>query len=162
LRYYLAREVTPFEDGDFTWDKFKESYNANLANGLGNLTSRIIKMYASYDVIEPTDELKPASEWLADEFFREYCENLDNYEIGKAIDFIWLQIQEADLYIQNTQPFKLYKEQPEEARKHVAFLVASLWRISIALEPFMPETASKIQEAIKTKELTSALFMRKE
>lgn len=162
LRYYFAREITPFEDGDFTAERFKESYNANLANGLGNLTSRIIKMYASYDVPEPTDELRSSSEWFPNEFFREYRENLDNYEIGKAADFVWKQIQEADLYIQNTQPFKLYKEQPEEARNHVAYLVAALWRVSVSLEPFMPETAKKIQEAIKSKELSAPLFMRKD
>lgn len=162
LRYYLAREVTPFEDGDFTLEKFKQSYNANLANGLGNLTSRIIKMYQSYEVEEPTAELKPATEMIGEEFFREYRENLDNYEIGKAADFIWTQIGEADLYIQNTKPFSLYKTAPEEARKHVAYLIASLWRISVALEPFMPETAEKIQQAIKTKELAAPLFLRKE
>ncbi|NJO55898.1 MAG: class I tRNA ligase family protein, partial [Rhodospirillales bacterium] len=44
VRYYFAREITPFEDGDLTLEKFKESYNANLANGIGNLTSRIMKM----------------------------------------------------------------------------------------------------------------------
>ena len=44
LRYYLAREITPFEDGDFTMERFKEVYNANLANGLGNLVSRIMKL----------------------------------------------------------------------------------------------------------------------
>ncbi len=162
LRYYLAREITPFEDGDFTEDKFKESYNANLANGLGNLTSRIIKMYQSYEVAEPTSELKSSREWLADDFYQEYCENLNNYEISKAADFIWKQIGEADLYIQNTQPFKLYKDKPEEARIHVAYLVGSLWRIAVALEPIMPVTAKKIQEAIKMKELSAPLFMRKD
>ncbi len=40
LRYWLAREMNTFEDGDFTVERFKESYNANLANGLGNLVSR--------------------------------------------------------------------------------------------------------------------------
>lgn len=161
LRYYIAREVTPFEDGDFTWDKFKQSYNANLANGLGNLTSRIIKMYASYEVAEPAD-LKPAEEWLPDDFFADYREALDNYELSKAADFIWTQIGEADLYIQNTKPFSLYKTEPEEARKHVAYLVSALWRIAVAIEPFMPETAANIQTAIKTKELSAPLFLRQE
>jgi len=46
LRYWFAREMPTFEDGDFTWEKFKESYNVNLANGLGNWTSRIMKMFA--------------------------------------------------------------------------------------------------------------------
>jgi len=44
LRYYVARELSTFEDSDVTMEKFKESYNANLANGIGNLTSRIMKM----------------------------------------------------------------------------------------------------------------------
>lgn len=162
LRYYLAREITPFEDGDFTWERFRDAYNANLANGLGNLVSRVIKMYATYDVPEPTAELKPASVWLPDEFFREYREALDQFEISRAADFIWTQIKEADLYIQNTQPFKTYKENPTEARQQVAFLVAALWRIAVALEPFLPDAAAKIQEAIKTKTLPAPLFARKD
>ena len=48
LRYYLARHIHPFEDSDFTMEKFKEVYNANLANGLGNLVSRIMKMGQEY------------------------------------------------------------------------------------------------------------------
>ena len=48
LRYYLAREISPFEDGDFTKEKFIEVYNANLANGLGNLVSRSLKMAEQY------------------------------------------------------------------------------------------------------------------
>src|SRR3989338_5878225 len=48
LRYYLAREVSPTEDWDLTREKFKEVYNANLANGLGNLVSRICKMAEQY------------------------------------------------------------------------------------------------------------------
>jgi methionyl-tRNA synthetase len=161
LRYYLSREVTPFEDGDFTWEKFKDSYNGNLANGLGNLTSRIIKMYQGYEVPEP-DDLKPAEKYIGDDFFKEFRENMDRYELSKAADFIWTQIKEADLYIQNTKPFSVYKTDPEEARKHVAYLVSALWRISIALEPIMPETAKAIRAAIKNKELSAPLFMRKD
>jgi len=161
LRYYLTREVSPVEDGDFSWEKLKDSYNGSLANGLGNLTSRIIKMYQSYEVPEPKD-LISASKWLSDDFFREYCEALDNFEFGKAMEFIWTQIKEADLYIANTKPFSLYKTEPKEARKHVSYLVSALWRIAVALEPFMPSTAQKIQTAIKTKELSEPLFLRKE
>ncbi len=162
LRYYLAREITPFEDGDFTWDKFKEAYNANLANGLGNLTSRIIKMYQAYDVPEPTAELKSAGEWLRDDFFGDYREALDRYELNRAADFIWTQISEADRYIQATQPFKKYKDDPSAARRDVAYLVTALWRIAIALEPFMPSTAREIQVAIKEKNLPTPLFLRRD
>jgi methionyl-tRNA synthetase len=119
-------------------------------------------MYASYEVEEPTAELKSAEEWLLDEFFREYREALDNFEFGKAAEFIWTQIKEADLYVANTKPFSLYKTEPEEARKHVAYLVSALWRITVALEPFMPDTAEKIRVAIKNKALTENLFPRKD
>jgi methionyl-tRNA synthetase len=50
LRYYLLREISTFEDGDYTWEKFVETYNAGLANGIGNLTSRIMKMAISNSV----------------------------------------------------------------------------------------------------------------
>jgi len=50
VRYYLVREISPFEDGDMTEEKFKDSYNGNLANGIGNLVSRIMKMIEQYDI----------------------------------------------------------------------------------------------------------------
>ena len=162
LRYYLAREITPFEDGDFTWEKFKESYNSNLANGLGNLVSRVIKMASLYEVSARKEDLLGSKELIKTDFYREYREYLDNYELSKAADFIWTQIQEADLYIQNTQPFKLYKENPAEAKKYIVYLLGALWRISVTLGPFMPVTAEKIQTAVKTRELPAPLFARKE
>ncbi|MEK7477883.1 MAG: methionine--tRNA ligase [Patescibacteria group bacterium] len=162
LRYYLAREVTPFEDGDFTWDKFKDAYNGNLANGLGNLVSRVIKMYVAYEAEAKPEDLKSVEEWIKDDFFKEYREYLDNYEINKAADFVWTQIKEADLYIQNTQPFKLFKDNPTKAREHVSYLIGALWRISVGLEPLMPSTAQKIRAVVKNKELLAPLFARKD
>lgn len=162
LRYYLARELTPFEDGDFTAEKFKSVYNADLANGLGNLTSRIMKMATTYDVEFNQDELRPKEDLIKDDFYSEYREYLDTYEISKAADFIWTQIGEADLYIQNTTPFKLVKTDPEAAKEHVAYLVSALWRIAVALSPIMPETAEKIFVCIQTKSMPEPLFLRKE
>ena len=161
LRYYLAREVSPFEDSDFTWDKFRKAYNGNLANGLGNLVSRVIKMYVAYEAEAAAGDLREPSEWVKDDFFKDYREYLDNYEINQAADFVWTQIKEADLYVQNTQPFKLFKNDPAKAREHVVYLVGTLWRIATGLEPFMPNTAQAIREAIKNKKLEIPLFARK-
>lgn len=161
LRYYLAREVTPFEDSDFTAIKFKDSYNSNLANGLGNLVSRVIKMASLYQISALENDLVSARELITEDFYQEYREFLDNYEINKAADFIWTQIGEADLYIQNTQPFKLIKDNPEEAKKHIQYLLGALWRIAVALLPIMPKTAEQIQLAVKSGTLSENLFVRK-
>ena len=50
MRYFLLREISSFEDSPFTMERFKDAYNANLANGLGNLVSRILTMAESYGV----------------------------------------------------------------------------------------------------------------
>jgi methionyl-tRNA synthetase len=162
LRYYFAREITPFEDGDFTNERFKESYNANLANGLGNLASRILKMSSLYEVSADSNDILESTDLIKNDFFQEFRGFMENYEISKGADFIWIQIQEADLYIQNTQPFKLIKTDPEEAKKHVKYLLGALWRISVALLPILPETAQKIQSGIKKGTLDENLFARKD
>jgi len=162
LRYYFAREITPFEDGDFTIEKFKTSYNANLANGLGNLVSRVLKMASLYEVSAKKENLIESEELIKTDFYQEYRGYFDIYEISRAADFVWTQIQEADLFIQNTQPFKLIKTDPETAKQHIEYLLGAVWRISVALIPFMPATAEKIQAGVKTGILEVNLFIRKD
>ena len=111
LRYYLAREVSPFEDGDFTAERFKEVYNADLANGVGNLTARIMKMAISYDV-RATDKTRAQT---TDSIWKSGNTYLNAYRINEAIGEIWLgarlasgvdSIEMLNAYIQNEQPFK--------------------------------------------------------
>ncbi|MEK7168086.1 MAG: class I tRNA ligase family protein, partial [Patescibacteria group bacterium] len=109
-RYYLLREITPFGDGDITEKKFKEAYNANLANGLGNLVARIMKMSEQY---LKSEKFKVESGKLPEN----YKKFMDSFELSKAMDLIWQKISEMDLYIQKTQPFKLVKEDEEKAKK---------------------------------------------
>ena len=162
LRYFILRELSPFEDSDFTLERFRDSYNGELANGLGNLTSRIIKMAETYEVkILPAD-LRPAGVWLLDDFFAEYRSAIEEFQPNRALDFIWTQIKEADLYIQNTEPFKLIKTEPAKAKEHVEYLLGALWRIAIGLEPFLPETALKIQKMIKRELPLEPLFLRRD
>jgi methionyl-tRNA synthetase len=151
LRYYLLREVTSYEDGDITKEKFKTAYNANLANGLGNLTSRIMKM-AENNLDKPVDIER---EVVPSDF-------LNNLEFHKFMDYIWEQISETDLYIQETEPFKLIKINPAQAKDVIRDLVQKLNSIAVLLEPVMPESAQKIQNAIKENRMPSEpLFLRK-
>ncbi len=160
LRYYLAREITPFEDGDFTPERFKEVYNANLANGLGNLTSRIMKMATSYD-IKATEATRALTlEGLYPHPHTD--EHLENFQIDRAMDEIWTEgVQNLDSYIQREQPFKKIKEDKEGARKDVEYLLFHLRGVALKLYPFMPETAKKIDDAVMNHVMPEPLFLRK-
>jgi methionyl-tRNA synthetase len=158
LRYWLLRGITPFEDGDFTLEKFAEAYNANLANGLGNATARILKMVVANDV----QFALPAAESIqAAQLFQNVSAALDGFHFEKAMNYIWQAIGVLDEKIQKTEPFKLIKTGPENAKKIIAELAIGLWEISLVLQPFLPETARKIMAAIQDRQLPPILFPRK-
>lgn len=160
VRYYLLREVSQFEDGDITVEKFKEAYNANLANGLGNLASRILKMSESAGVKPGLPDKK---EIFEDEKIKNLFEkHLDNYRINETINGIWDEISETDKYIQDKKPFNLIKINESEAKKIIGELIIKLWRIATMLEIFLPESAEKIQKMIRENKMPEQpLFPRK-
>lgn len=154
VRYYLLREILPFDDGDITLEKFKEAYNANLANGLGNLVSRVMKMSEQY---LSNRERVTRNEKMLDGF----KEFMDNFELNKATDLIWRKISELDLKIQETQPFKLIKTDEKKAKEILTELVAGLQVIALMLKPFLPDTSEKIIKAIEANKMPEPLFLRK-
>ena len=155
LRYYMAREISPFEDGVFTMERFTEAYNANLANGLGNLVSRIMKM-ASVN-LDSCPDIPETN------ISREYFDYLDKFEINKAADYIWSEIGAMDLYIQENQPFKVVKTDRDSGQKMIRDLVVRLYSVAKILNPIMPETSTKIKDLIKANESpNSPLFVRKD
>ncbi len=154
LRYYLARHIHPFEDSDFTMEKFKEIYNANLANGLGNVVSRVMKM--------AEDNLKSGVAVPAPAPFpKEYTEAIEAYAFNRAMDFIWSRVQKLDERITKEEPFKLIKKNPESGKKVIAELAAELYWIGRMLNPFMPETNAKIKAIVKENRMPENLFPRK-
>lgn len=154
LRYFLLREVSSFEDSPFTMERFKESYNSGLANGLGNLTSRIMKMAESYD-IKIDNHIAVASAGVQ--------ESMDSFDLKSAIDEIWLSVLHMDGYIQQEQPFKKIKENPEGAKADLQKLLGWLMDTATELKPFLPETSEKIIDLIKAnKSPSEPLFLRKD
>ncbi|MBI2010665.1 MAG: methionine--tRNA ligase [Candidatus Colwellbacteria bacterium] len=158
IRYYLLRHVNPFEDSDVTEDTIREAYNAHLANGLGNLVSRIMKMASSLDL----DVELPKSEGVIyGREFQETFKELENYEFNGVADNLWVEISRLDAEIQAEKPFNLIESDPKKARKIIADLVLKLWYLAISLEPLMPETSLKIQELIQqNKAPEKPLFLR--
>lgn len=156
LRYFLLREVGSFEDSPFTIDRFRDAYNSGLANGLGNLTSRILTMSSSYGV-------KLSDEELDVKYFSDPKEDFENYDINKFINWIWECLGALDKYIQENEPFKKIKVNKEEAEKDVHYLLLHLYKASLAIEPMLPETSQKIQELIRqNKKPEQPLFLRKQ
>jgi methionyl-tRNA synthetase len=155
LRYFLLREVSSFEDGPFTVERFKDAYNSGLANGLGNLTSRILTMSSNYGVRLSDQELNM-------KYYEETKEDLENFDINKFLNWIWECLGALDKYIQKNEPFKKIKINKEEALKDVHYLLLHLYKASLAIEPMLPETSIKIQELIKqNKKPDQPLFVRK-
>lgn len=156
VRYYLLREISPFEDGDITEEKFKDAYNANLANGLGNLTARIMKMSEQYLAGEAFESDMSEEEGA----IAEIGEPMENLELNRAMDKIWELVSKLDSRIQKTEPFKLVKTDEEAAKKILRELVGGLKKIALMLAPFLPETSQKILSAIQDNKMPKPLFLR--
>ncbi len=163
LRYFIAREFSPYEDSDFTIERFKEAYNANLANGIGNLTSRILKMATSYDVDFDSVLAEVANPHVKREIFDSMADDIEDFNFSSAANKIWQKIGELDTSIQEKEPFKKIKVDKEGAIKDVENMLVELYKIAFALGPFLPDTSSKIIELIESKTFPEApLFARKD
>ena len=162
LRYYLAREVSPFEDSDFTMEKFKEVYNANLANGIGNLTSRIMRMAtANAIVLDDATSAKIAETDTAKNLHQKQTAGFENYNIKDVADAVWEVISFVDKLIQTTEPFKTIKTDKVKGEEEIRGLVAYLDLIATALLPILPDTAAEIAYCVKNSKMPeSPLFVR--
>ncbi len=154
LRYYLARHISPFEDSDFTLEKFKEAYNADLANGLGNLVARVMQLAETH--LEQGARPEPVG------FPTEYTEALEKFEVNRALDVVFARVQALDQTITQTEPFKVVKTSPERGREIIFDLTQELYAIGRMLNPFMPETSKKIKAAVLANKKPETLFPRKD
>lgn len=132
LRFWVGKEAHPFEDSDFTWKKFEEDYNANLANGLGNLVSRVSKLAEKINLKAPD---------LLNTFDPEMEKYLKEFKFNEALTHIWREIAEADKKINEEKPWELEGEKLKEILED---LVEKIQHIGFNLQPFLPETAEKI------------------
>lgn len=134
LRYYFLAKTPLFEDGDFSEEKFKEAFNSDLANGLGNLVARLAKLAekVSYD-----------SEPKSGNVYPEIDNFLKDYRIDLAIGFLWEKIKDLDQQIDTEQPWKL---NDDDLRKFLDKIVPEIQSLAFNLSPFLPETAEKIQK----------------
>ena len=151
-RYLLLRHVHPFEDTDITWERLDEWYTANLVNGLGNLTARIMKM-AETHLQEPVPTPNTSAV---------LARSMDEYSAHARMEEIWSAVGKLDEYIAIHEPFKVIKTDVEEGKKMIDHLVQDLHYVARMLHPFMPETAVIIERAIGENKKPENLFARLE
>jgi len=133
-RYYLLREIPSYGDGDFSRKRFREVYNADLANGLGNLVARVAKLCQNSDFSFPFN--KPI-------FCRRYQKYLEDYRFEKALARVWQFITQTD---QKINQEKVWEQKDKKLHQSLQSLVKSIRKISFHLKPFLPETAEKIEK----------------
>lgn len=138
FRYFFLRHIDTFADSDFTWEKFEDAYNNELANDLGNLVQRVATLAGRNDFILGE---RPAVKLPA-----EYCELMEKFEFNKAFDFAWEKVQNLNRQIDEEKPWSLAKNgEFEKLGKCLKKLVEGLLEVSQMLKPFIPTTAEKIE-----------------
>ncbi len=153
VRYYLLRHINPTEDSEFSIEKFEEAYNAGLANGLGNLVARIMKLAEdNLDGPIAKPDVQPFPDALN--------EAMGKFEFNKAMDYIWHRIQLLDQRITTEAPFSLIKSDPVAGKALIADLVTELYWIGRYLNPFMPATNELIKSTILANKKPESLFAR--
>jgi len=147
LRYFLLREISPTEDGDFTYEKFEQRYNADLASGIGNLVARVVKITESIDFPFSGKLFDKSFQKIIDKTKKEYKKALDGFRFNEALLAIWELISFCDKYIEKEKPW----EQSEKQKEIVNDLLFVINEIAFLLKPFLPETSEKISKQLKAK-----------
>lgn len=146
-RYVLLTKGYFGEDSDVTWDKMDAAYNADLANGVGNLTARIITLAGQLSFTPNTTDVIDVAADVA------------RMEMKGALEKIWARVNDANKHIEDTKPWELRKTDAAAYERVMRDLLQSLFAIGTALAPFLPDTAAKILRAMNTRERV-ILFQR--
>ncbi|MDP4000901.1 MAG: methionine--tRNA ligase [bacterium] len=158
VRYFLLREVPFGKDGDVSEDKLKERYNADLANGLGNLFSRVTNMVEKFldgDIGEFVKSPKDLSEAFQD---------LKDLNFSEGLVKIWEEIAWANKLIDKAKPWDLVKTDKAKVEELLKNLVALLYDIALKLSPVMPSTADTIRKNLEAEKIIKPepLFLKTE
>lgn len=140
VRYYLLKEIPPFSDGDFSHSRMREIYNADLANELGNLVSRLLNLAANDSLVIKTK--------LNQQFSNLAIQQFDRFEFNLILENIWKQIKTLNKEIDDFSP---WKKQAKERKKFLLQSINRLKSVAFELQPFIPETAEKILKATQGK-----------
>jgi len=156
VRYYLLRAISPFEDGDFSAERLRVLYNTDLANGLGNLLSRVTTLceracYGRHDCTATPDAPEG------------YHETLRRYEFGKALEILWQIVTRVNQDIERQEPWKALKRGDcVSLRRQLRNWLCELHRVAHWLAPFLTDASKTILGCLSNDSISAAkpLFPR--
>jgi methionyl-tRNA synthetase len=139
VRYFLLRHVRPFDDSDFTEGRLEESYQAELANGLGNLASRLTALCERFRVSAP-----PAA--VSSPLAAAVGQQVEAFRFDRALDLIWSDVDRLNREIAQARPWEADPNEPAPGtRAELARWSAELRALGAALAPFLPRAASLLE-----------------
>ena len=155
FRYYFMSAISFGQDGSFSWEDLAARYQAELANGFGNLASRVIAMVNRYcdDAVPAATELNDADAVIVDTVaaaFDTANKAIDRLAIHDAITAVWTIVDALNLYITEQEPWVLAKDDANRDRLHTVLYTAveGLRAIAVGLSPVMPTATQKLWDAL--------------
>jgi len=165
LRYFLLREIVFGSDGSFSFDALVERFNADLANGLGNLSSRTLSMITRYfdaEIPYPspgarTDADDAVAE-LATRTIAEFHAQFEQFQFSRALETVWGLVAAVNKYIVENEPWAVAEKEDQDSRARLATILhtsAEALRVVTALvHPVIPESTGRIWEQLGLGDIT--------
>ena len=151
-RFVFLHEVPSFEDGDMTLDSIKIAYTAHLVNGIGNLSSRIMKLASTHLGVFDIEERG---------FDKEFTDAFERFDVFQAARLVTGEMRKLDTFIQETEAFKVIKTDETKGKELIKEYVILLNHIARQLSFFMPETARVIMNCVRENKMPEKpLFAR--
>jgi methionyl-tRNA synthetase len=151
IRYFLIREFSSFEDGNFSEKRIKERYNSDLAQGIGNLLSRILALGEKYHSPIPLKINKLKA--IVNEIELTYYQGFSEFRLNEALAKVWDLINILNKFITDNKPWESLENNKSLFLEDLSTLILSLGKVALLLKPVMPETSEKLLKALQLKNL---------
>lgn len=152
VRYYLLREIPPYSDGDFSYRRFEELYNSDLANGLGNLIARVARLVQTNNL-----DISKIKFDRQNQLMNNIKPFMDKFQLDEALKIIWGSITGLNQYIDRERPWEQRDKEVEKTLSTIIIgseSIISLLEIAECLKPFLPSTSETILKQFSGKKIT--------